>query len=460
MLARGLHDYSLEAGFLRRSFGEKSNDYGALMVSATDRYGLSDGVTAEAHVAATRDVQTAGLGAAVALGGIGMAEVRIAGSSTAVGTGEQVGMTFERRSRTSSVGVTAEFSSKNFMSVGLGDERKPPAAVIQAFAGMPVSFGSLGVSYILRDARTEPDAEYAAANASVRLGRLGNLVLAVRKSFVGDRDFGGEASLILPLGDRTSASAGAVLAQGGTSVSAAVQRSLPAGEGFGYRLGVSQGAVDRVDGKLSFQTRFAAYDAEVTWVDGKSGARLSTAGAIGMVGGDVFASRRLDESFAVVRVGKYPNVRVYADNQLVGRTGKNGEIIVPRLRPFDRNGLSIDLADLPLDAEIASGEQTVRPANRNGVVVLFAARPALAAIVPFVLDDGSALPAGSTVSLTGRAGEWISAPGGDVYLTGLAADNAGTAIWSLGRCEFRFSFTATGEAQPRLATAVCRRPVQ
>src|SRR3989337_520490 len=50
----------------------------------------------------------------------------------------------------------------------------------------------------------------------------------------------------------------------------------------------------------------------VTWTDGQKGVRLSTAGGIGTLNGAVFASRKLDQSFAVVKVGDYRNVKVYA----------------------------------------------------------------------------------------------------------------------------------------------------
>ncbi|MBA3730263.1 MAG: fimbrial biogenesis outer membrane usher protein, partial [Sphingomonas sp.] len=71
LLRKGLHDYSYEAGFLRQSFGRRSNDYGALMVSATHRYGFSDFLTGEVHAEATACVQTAGIGASAAITGLG-----------------------------------------------------------------------------------------------------------------------------------------------------------------------------------------------------------------------------------------------------------------------------------------------------------------------------------------------------------------------------------------------------
>jgi outer membrane usher protein len=67
LLRRGLRDYSYEAGFLRRDFGRRSNDYGDFLLAATHRYGLSDKVTGELHAEATADVQIGGAGATAAL---------------------------------------------------------------------------------------------------------------------------------------------------------------------------------------------------------------------------------------------------------------------------------------------------------------------------------------------------------------------------------------------------------
>jgi outer membrane usher protein FimD/PapC len=45
LLKKGLHEYSYNAGFLRRKFGEESNRYGPIAFSAFHNYGLSDAVT-------------------------------------------------------------------------------------------------------------------------------------------------------------------------------------------------------------------------------------------------------------------------------------------------------------------------------------------------------------------------------------------------------------------------------
>lgn len=459
LLRKGLHDYSYELGFLRQSFGRRSNDYGALMASATHRYGFSDSLTGEMHAEATKDVQTAGVAANAIVANVAHVAVSGAASRSDVGAGAHAGLTVQHQSRGLSFGVTGEFTTDDYMAVGWSTERRPPKSVIQAFAGIPMGRVSLGLSYLRRDGRSEPDAEYLAANASVPLGTLGSLNLAARNDLT-DGDLSAQLLLTVPLEFQKSASAGASLTDGTFAFRSSLQKSLPAGEGFGYRFDVHAGTFYRADSRLSLQTAFGLHDAQLTWTDGKTGVRLSTSGGIGLIGGELFASRQLTQSFATVRVGGYENVRVYADNQLIGRTNSSGRVIIPRLRPFERNRLSIEVADLPFDAEILDGEQTIRPYNRHGVEVDFAAKPARAAIIRVLLEDGSPLPPGSIVALAGSTEEFVSAPGGEVYLTGLAERNKAVARWSAGQCEIEFQFIDTGEPQPRLGDVQCRSVIR
>jgi outer membrane usher protein len=460
LLRRGLHDYSYEAGFLRRSFGRLSDDYGAMMLSGTHRYGFSDTFTGEAHAEATKDIQTAGVAGSMVISGLANIEASFAASKSQLGEGVLFGLSLERRTRNVSFGARAEIASDNHAAIGWTSERRPPASTFHAFAGVPVEWGSLGFSYLRRNGRTDPDVEYASADSSFRLGELGSLHVAARKSFTGDHDFAAEISLVMGLGSQTSASVSASLADGDASLTSMLQRGLPLGKGFGYQMSMSTGAIDRLNGKLMLQTDLGAYDAQLSWVDGKTGVRMSTAGGLAVVDGEKFASRQLNQSFATVKVGDYPGVRVYADNQLVGRTNSDGVAVVPRLRPYDSNVVRIELADLPMVAEIAADEKVVRPYNRHGVQVNFDAKTSNGAIIRVLLADGSPLPAGALVWLNGEPKEFASARGGEVYLTGLKPKNVATASWSAGSCKLAFLFTPTGDSQPKLGDVQCRASAQ
>jgi outer membrane usher protein len=456
LLRSGLHDYSYELGFLRRDYTRKNNDYGAMVVSGTHRYGFSDSLTGEAHVEATRNVQVGGLSGSILWPGVGLFSASTALSNGPNGEGGLAGFQFERRTSGLSLGATAEFTTKNYADVGRPSDRAPPAATIQAFVGVPVSFGSIGASYLLRDSRGEADAELLSGNVSVRLGSLGTLHLAGRKSFKGEKDIAVQTFLTVPIGERTSASASLQREAGQSSLTANLQKNLPAGDGLGYRASFATGAIDRINGRLSLQTGVGNYDAEVTWTEGRMGTRLVVGGGLAIVGGEVFASRKLTQSFAAVRVGKYKNVRIYADNQLVGKTNGAGVAIVPRLRPYDKNIVRIELADLPMDTSVTGAQQVVRPYNRSGVTIDFAAKRERGALVNVVLEDGTALPAGATIRLKSGTEEFVSAPGGDVYLSNLRTQNVASASWSGRSCEFSFGFPDGDDPQPRLGRFTCK----
>jgi outer membrane usher protein len=457
LLRRGLHDYSYEAGLLRHNFGRKSNDYGGILLAATHRYGFSDQFTGELHVEATADVQVGGAGATAALPGFGMLEASIVFSNSALGQGRQIALGFERRTPRLSFGIFSEFASANFVPVGAPAGSLPAAASLRASAGLPVGFGSLALTYLWRNGRNEePDIHMLTAHASLRLGRIGSLHLTGRQSFAERPNSAIGLALVVPLGGRTSANAGAQLGRGGFGLNAAVQKNLPAASGFGYRADLALGETDRFDGRLTAQTSSGTYDAEVSWVDGATGVRMTASGGIGAVRDHVFASRKLTQSFATVQVGNYPGVSVYADNQLVGVTDASGRAVVPRLRPFDRNTIRIEADDLPLDAQISEAEQMVRPHRRTGVAIDFGVKRARGAVLVLRLEDGGTVPAGSTVRIEGRADEFITAPGGEVYLTGLERENTALATWSGGECAIAFRFTEHKDPQPHLGEIPCR----
>jgi outer membrane usher protein len=372
------------------------------------------------------------------------------------GAGSRYQVGFESRTPHLSYGAVAELISDDFVTVGnVAVGQPPPRLTLQAFAGLPLSFGSLGLSYILHDRRSQPDVELLGASASLRLGSWGMVYLTARKSLRGPANDMVMISLTKPLGASASAS---LAAQTGLDdlLRLSLQKNLPAGTGLGYGAALQLGAIDRFDGRLSYQTDFGTFGAELSWVDARTGVRMSASGGIGFMRKKVFASRKLTQSFATVKVGNYAGVRIYADNQQVGTTNASGVAVIPRLRPFERNEVRIEVADLPLDAQIDESEQSVRPYDRSGVAVEFGVKPAHGAIVTLVGADGKPLPAGASVRLNGSAEDFVVAPGGEAYLTGLGAASRGVATWQTGTCTFQVSYPESALPQPRLGPVECR----
>lgn len=457
LLRSGLHDFSYETGFVRRSFGIRNGDYGPFFVSGTHRYGFSNRLTAEAHVEAMEDIRLAGLEASLGWPSIGFFTAGGSASRSSTGSGALARIGYERRTAAFSLGIAAEFVSREFASIADLPARARPASTIQAFAGIPLPFGSAALSFVKRDARGGPDVQTISANASFRLGQLGTLNVVGTRSFATNRESSVALSFSLPLGRRTSASAGVALRDGEKTLRSGFQRNLPAGEGLGYSVAAAVGSVSRIDGRANLQSRSGTYGTELSWADGSIGVRGTASGSVALIEGEAFVARRLTQSFATVQVGDFADVRVYADNQLIGRTDSSGIAILPHLRSFEANPIRIELADLPMDAQVPTDQVAARPGRRNGLIVDFGVMRMRSAVVTLMLMDGTPVPAGAEVRVEGIGESFVVAPGGEVYLTGLKAHNHLEVRMGDIECGFDFTLSETPDPQPRLGPFTCER---
>lgn len=456
LLRGGLSDYSAEAGFVRRDFGTRNFAYGAPFASGTYRYGLSNSVTVSAHAELSPAVQQGGAGADAVVPGVGSLRVAAGVSRSQAGVGETTSIGVERRTPRLSYGAILELLSEDYVSVGSVDAPLHPKYSVQAFAGIPFGFASLGLSYTLRGYRGLDDLSILGASAMVRLGQLGTVSVSASEILSRERNTAIQLTLSVPLGARESASVGGSLDDGRLSARADYQHSLPLGAGIGYRVSASAGANNRIDAEIGAQTGFGRYAAQAVWNNGSLDERLSASGSVGVIDGHLFAARRVTQSFAEVNVGGFAGVRIYDENQLVGRTGKNGTLIVPDLRDFDSNSLRLETSDLPMNAQVETDQVSIRPGRRTGVTLDFGVRRTVDAVVIIKLADGSPLPAGTIVKIEGGPAE-ISAPGGAVYLAGLGSTNIVTAALAGGVCGFSFSLPPHAGIQPRLGPFTCRR---
>jgi outer membrane usher protein len=149
-------------------------------------------------------------------------------------------------------------------------------------------------------------------------------------------------------------------------------------------------------------------------------------------------------------------VRILADNQLAGRTDSNGNALIPRLRAYDRNVISVDQRDVPLDAEIRALKIETVPYFRSGVDVTFPIKRSRGATFTIRLEDGKPLPVGASVRIVGKDETYAVGYDGEVYVVGLDPANRLRATWRGQSCEFELRFTASTDPLPDLGTFICK----
>ena len=126
------------------------------------------------------------------------------------------------------------------------------------------------------------------------------------------------------------------------------QRSLPVGEGYGYQLHTESGDDRLATGVARYQGRYGRYELRQETLNGESTTTASNAGSIVGIGGGVYASRPVQDSYALVRIPGVEGVRAFASHQEVGKTGRNGDLLVPDLQAYYANILDVADGDIPL----------------------------------------------------------------------------------------------------------------
>jgi len=457
LLRAGLHDYSLEAGVVREDYGVISNRYGRSLIVGTDRWGVTNWLTAELHGEILRDQQTAGIAGALRLANFGVVTASAAGSRNEQAYGHLYNLGFERSAHWLSFGANIEYASAEFTHLGLLPREAVPRLRSQVFAIAGLRrLGSVSLSRTREDYRDGHAIELLSARDSINIGGLGYLTLSVARTMTNRGDTLIALSLTHSVNARTIASATTTSDAGGTGTELDLQRSLPAGRGMGYRLIADTGEMRAADATLDLQGDVGSYEIEARRQSGATFTQAAASGGFAILAGHVFPSRRIDNSFAVAEVGTEPDVRLYRENQLVGQTNAHGYMLVPGLRAYENNVIRVEQADLPLDVVVDAMQVQAVPYFRSGVILRFPVARPRGALLLIQTENGEPLPAGALVQVNGQGEEFPSGMRGEVYVTGLADINRLRANWNGKSCEFALPYAQTEDPLPRLGPFVCQ----
>lgn len=438
LLRAGLSDYSYEAGFTRQDYSLLSNHYGAPFASATHRRGMSNRFTRELRAEVQAGQQTAGLGGIYLWPGLGTAQVAFAASHGPTGNGTLFIAGAEHTGRQFSWSIQDQISSSRFTEVGWvsGDVRPRRTQSLRVGFPLGAEGGSLSLSHINQQYWGQPGTRIWSASYSRNL--FGDFVLsmyATQSMTVSGTNRSIGFSISHYFGDRVSAGAQFNRQDRGNGGLVQIQQSPPEGPGFGYRLASEEGINRRQEATGSWQTDVGTYTAGASQQTGNASTQLGASGGIAFLGGETFASRRIDESFAVVNAGGYPGVHVYHEGRPAGVTDEKGQALIPHLRPYQQNRISVEESDLPIEAQAERLELEVTPALRSGTYAELPIKATRGGTLVIVLEDGSFIPSGAVVMMLDREEEFPVGMRGEVFLPDLGESNELLVSWKGRGCQ-------------------------
>lgn len=435
LLARGLSDWSVELGTVRRDYGRRSFSYGRdPVLSGTWRRGLSDGFTLETHAEGMRGLGLAGVGAVLQLGPAGLASAALAHSSAG---GHQANLGWSWTRERFNVGMSGTRSRGRYHDVAARHAALPARGTARVSLGYSTAgWGSFNLSYLYLRQVSQPATRFVSLGWFSALGRTVSLSAGLNQNLDQRRERTLFLSLNWTLDGRTSVGAGVQHERHRATAVVSAQRATPLEGGWGWRTSARAG--DTPGGQLEL-SRLGRYGrAQVGASDDGHGSRhvyAGASGALALMAGRGFAARRIDDAFVVADTSGVAGVPVKLENRVVGETDGRGLLLVTPVNAYQNNRLAIDPMRLPAAVRVARTEAEVSPADRAGAVVRFGLEVVRAASIRLVDAAGQPLPLGSRVTVNGEAGAGaVVGYDGLVYLERLAETNTLSVQSSQGHC--------------------------
>ena len=458
-LAKGVQDYQYNVGFRRFGVGDRNWDYRTPVVLARHRVGVTNAFTAGGRMEMHPGRLLNG-GPSVNLR-LPFGQVETSGSLSR--RGEQWGSaaygSFTYTGHPIGAGGSLMFASPRYATLTANPINEDPRRQGSVFASVALA---RAVSVSLQHTQTRLyqglSRDRSSLLTSVHVSRSAEFMASV--TYV--RDERGPrkeayAGLTVLFG-RASASVAQVHDSRGNRVTMDAQQPLPVGVGYGYQFRAEGGTISNVNGVAQYQGAHGRYELRQETIGGESATTLSTMGAIVGIGGNVFATRPVEDSFALVRVPGVEGVRTFASHQEIGKTGRRGDLLVPDLQPYYGNVLNIADGDIPLQYAVPDVGVTLAPPYRGGAVAVFDVQRVQRVLGKILGTDDRPFVYGE-LTVTNMNGRSFGSPvgnDGSFYFENLHAGSYAAVVENrTGRCTFTIEIPASSETVINLGKVRC-----
>ncbi len=462
LLQKGMSDFSVAAGALRRNYGISDFSYGKGLTSASLRYGLSDSFTLETHGEAAQSLALGGIGGNLLVGTFGVVNAAVSQSTFDSRSGQQLSLGYQYNSQRIGFNYQRLERYGDYADASLLDS--PYARLSQRSEQVTLSlnlerYGSLGAGYF--DVRAGDNSRTRLVNLSWSKSLWGNTSLYLSAN----RELGGEqwatqAQLVIPFDLHGTLSLSTERNQSGENVQRVnYSHAVPSDGGLGYNLGYASGGDQSAYRQADLTWRLQSVQLQAgTYGTSQAMTRWADAsGSLVWMDAGVFAANRIDDAFVVVSTEGFADVPVRYENQNVGRTDSKGHLLVPWSSAYYRGKYEIDTLELPANVRAENVEQRVAVRRGAGYLLNFPLNRVRAASIELVDASHQDLPLGSQVRHQQTGAAAVVGWDGLVYLEGLAEDNIlEVRIAGGGTCLVHFSLDPGQDDVPLLGPLVCK----
>ena len=377
LLKKGFHDYSYSMGFVREDFGIKSFEYGDLALSGFHLYGLHDFITIIFNTEASKKRYNLGPSAIFRLWNAGVVSLALATSQNADGDQGMAGsLTYIYQTRKFNAQWLGRGFSRDY--AGILSNPTPESTQLSSLVGFAYNtkrLGTLGLDHGMTKRHDGTSEQTITGRYSQTIFKGVRLISLFRRTNNGSENIN-EFFISLIYSPTRNTTLSTRFSQVGDTnkETIQIQKDPPVGEGFGARatyerMDSGTDSTNTYDTFLQYNAKYGNYIGRYHTVDDQQTIQASAAGGIAYIGRRVYFGRPVTDSFALVEVSDLNNVRVYLNNNEIGKTDSSGRILIPNMASYYYNQVSIDNHDIPIDYSFPKLTHIISPAERSGTVI-------------------------------------------------------------------------------------------
>ena len=443
MLKEGLSDFSLESGLFRNNYGTLSNDYSSPFVAGTYRQGLTDDITAQSRLEAGAERQAIGADVTSVIGTLGSIHLATAVSKDSerdTGTLYNVGL--ERRTPKYLVGAQYKSYSKDYTPFAYSSLETRPKNIFNATATVPIYKDvATSLSYVEQTSYDTTAFRNVSLTTGITLPLQISMSVIANKSLSTDKAWFAGLNFNIPLGKDYSSYLNSNRQNNGDIINTVnLTKNIPAGEGIGWGLNLSDDVTQQTRANIIVNTGSAQFSSEINQGQNNNAIRLGANGSLGYAEGLTFATRNIgDDSIAIVKVGDLKGIPIYNQNQIMTHTNDQGLAFV-KIRPYEKAKISIDPNTLPLDVDLNETKREPVAYAKSSVLVDFSIVRLKHVLITILKADGTFVPAGAKVVVKGQEEVFYVGRRGEVYISNLEDVSHLTITWKEHSCEFNVEY--------------------
>ncbi|MFO6299456.1 fimbria/pilus outer membrane usher protein [Rahnella selenatireducens] len=504
LLRKGLSDFDLSLGAVRKNYGITSGDYSDAAFSGIYRYGISNFLTLSSHGEATQGLALGGLGADVAVGNWGTFSVSASQSRASRapvtsgeidadnssantnlnvnGTPNNNGMissspnsdgdTHEKSGNQYTVGYS--YYSNRFSLSALRSSRSPGFQDLTSYTGdtrlsrqadqvtfstspFGPSNGTVGIGYYDVEAYDRSHTRLLNFSYSRSLWGQSSMFLSLNKT-LSDSGYSAQLQFIVPLDSGASVTAGLQRDSAGNyQEQLSASKTAPTDGGLGWNLAYTGGKDPYQQADATWKTRYATLEGGLYGETGKYTNWADLSGSVVFMANDFFLSDKINDAFIVVDTGNYAGVPVMYENQKQGNTDKNGHLLIPTVSSYYPAKVDIDTMPLPADVVATRVTDNVSVRQSSGVVVEFKVEKVLSANITLQNSQGQPLKIGTVVTEQNSRQTTVVGYGGLAYFSNLAPHNMLSIRQEDGSvCRIGFDLNVNSHSIEQVGPLLCR----